>query len=320
MQSRVCQFMDLPPELRLMVWKFALRPLGPDRPGAHFFSVTNIKKDGNEAARISTRCGMKDCGGYHLAAPRVDSSEGSHSWTVKNPSAYVWDFGMWSACRESRHVIEAHYKTVCWSVRTRRGYTISRSYGQTSVPLVLPGNNSNWHLLFHPKQDLVCLQALDPSAIHRSPNLAGWRNDFCFASNCPSLFELGHVAIAYDPSWNDIKDKMDKFSFRRLYKEPSARGFFIRTLATLDHTARCRWHYPRDRPSIWLIDYNLKRCRYLKKQSKGRKAFYSNDQKFIEVDRTASRRSYSAGEHSSALEFLDSLDICLFVLLLTSTK
>ncbi|UKZ78329.1 hypothetical protein TrVFT333_006065 [Trichoderma virens FT-333] len=317
MQSRVRQFMDLPLELRLMIWKFALRPLGPARPGAHFFSVVNNRRDGSKATKISTLCaGISNecCPGFHLAAPNLDSSNGSHSWTRRNPSAYTWDFGMWAACRESRQVIRAHYNTACLTRKLKYGHTMKRTYAETSVPLILPDNKENWRFLFHPKQDLVCLQAFDPSTTHWWVDLD--RKQICFGNHAsnfvyiPSLFSFGHVAIAYDPSWNGIAENMGKHTFRRLYKEQSARGFFIRTLAILDDDARCYGHNVKGR-AFWLIDYNLKRVRLPKKDRKDRKVFYGNGQTFTEVDKSLSRCNFSSGEHSSALDFLTNLDILL---------
>ncbi|EHK18310.1 uncharacterized protein TRIVIDRAFT_47246 [Trichoderma virens Gv29-8] len=319
MQSRVRQFMDLPLELRLMVWKFALRPLDPARPGAHFFSVVNTGEDGDKAARISVRCKGRNryCSRYHLAAPKLDSEEGSPSWTRKNPSAYIWDFGLWSACRESRHVIKAHYEKIICTKKFRNDSTITLSFANTSISLSFRHSKERWRFFFHPDQDLVCLQAFDPSTIYWWEDRACGR--VCITNTAaklfntinyfdrPSLLRLGNVAIAYDPSWNDIEKERDKYSFRGLYEEQSARGFFIRTLALIELNAQVHFKSP----TFWLIDYNINRIRFPKNTRKGRKVFYGNGQTFAEVDKSSSRRSFSSGEYSSALEFLDNLDILL---------
>ncbi|KAL5085195.1 hypothetical protein Trisim1_010759 [Trichoderma cf. simile WF8] len=306
-QPRGCQFFDLPLELRLMIWESALRPLDHDRPGAHFFSLVS-KKDGEEAIRLSAQCntiGNVHCTGYHLAAPKLDSGKGGRSWTNNNPSAYLWDFGMWSACKESRRVIKAHYKTRGWIIKQPWAPT----YIQTSVPLTLHSSDEKWPFIIHPKRDLVCLQAFDLSTTHHW--VATWYLNYnatvCLGPNGPRFFDFSNLAIAYESRWNDIKENMEQHSFQDLYEEKSTRGFFIRTITAIDRRLS---GYPRDR-AFWLIDYNLKRVRFPKKLKKGRKMFYSNDQAFTEVYKSLSRRSFSSGENSSALEFLDSLHILL---------
>ncbi|KAL6793051.1 hypothetical protein J3E68DRAFT_384959 [Trichoderma sp. SZMC 28012] len=311
-QPRGCQFFDLPFELRLMIWKFALRPLDHNRPGAHFFSLVN-RADGVEARRLSARCTIyadnNHCSGYHLAAPKFDSSDGSHSWTKNNPSAYTWDFGMWSACRESRQVIEAHYSQQDWTSGSRRG-DWRRPYSQTSISLTASRNNNGWRFFLHPKQDLVCIQAFNPSVASWSDTYH--RKDLCVASNHSGdlkVLSFGHIAITYDPSWNDFDEKKENFNFWHLYAEQSARGFFMRTLAFFDTHS----HHDdgRKRRYLWLIDCNLKRVRYFNKNRKGRKVFYGNGQKFIEVEKSSSRRSFSSGEYSSVFDFLDKLNMLL---------
>ncbi|KAL6790428.1 hypothetical protein GGI42DRAFT_189794 [Trichoderma sp. SZMC 28013] len=314
MQSRA-QFMALPSEVRIIIWKYVLRPLHYNLPAAHFFSLVNNREDGNKAASVSTLCEGADnqhCSGYHLAAPKFVSDGGGYSWTKNNPSAYLWDFGLWGACKESRQVIEAHYKQLDRTDWWRRRYSTAPSYSQTSVSLIAPIHNEKLRFLLHPKQDLVCLQAFDPRTI------CWWENhdtkDICVASNAPAnfyapkIFNFGNIAIAYDPSWNDIGEKIKSCNFRQLLTEQSARGFFIRTLAIVDDYVRC--YGGNHSPDFWLIDYNLKRVRQSKANRRHKNIFYGNGQNFIEVHKSA-RRSLSSGKHSSALDFLDNLAMLL---------
>ncbi|KAL6695538.1 hypothetical protein J3F84DRAFT_374646 [Trichoderma pleuroticola] len=313
MQSSVCQFLDLPFELRLMIWKFALRPLDHNRPGAHFFSLAK-REDGDEAIRRSALCkaaGNDHCSGFHFLAPKLNFSKGSRSWTNNNPSAYLWDFGMWTACRESRQVIEAHYSQEDYTMGLRRGNYTLLSYSQASISLNAVENNEEWRFLFDPKQDLVCLQAFDPRTICLWHEYIG--ENIC-VTNIPfgvqRLISFGHVAIEYDPSWNDIVVKLNGYDFWRLHAEKSARGFFIRTLAAFDDYSRdCEGKGKRK--VLWLIDHSLKRVRYCNKNRKERKVFYGNGQTYTEVEKSLSRRNFSSGGYSSAFDFLDKLDMLL---------
>ncbi|KAL7930169.1 hypothetical protein V8C35DRAFT_330723 [Trichoderma chlorosporum] len=314
MQSRVRQFMGLPLEIRLMIWKFALRPCDPAHPGVHFFSVTDSSKNGFDAAKLSTRCRRgrnEGCSSHHLAAPKFGSRKYRHSWTRKNPSAYTWDFGMWSACRESRHLIETYYKTESQAVHS--------SYSSISVLLISLGNNEKWRFFLRPEQDLICLQAFSPHTISWRPydyhgqyicinnGASGLFARTRFSDHYVSLNNFHQVAILYDPNWNDIGNKPGAYSIRQLYDERSARGFFIRTLVTIDEAVRRR----QSSTTLWLIDPNLERVRYSQKDRKGRKVFYGNGWVFTEVEKSLSRRSFSSGKYSSAFDFLDSLDILL---------
>lgn len=126
MASEFHLFTSLPTELRLKIWEYALRQHQPSRPGAHFFSITNLREDGGELIDLGvqcewgSRCIHNHGDTYCLAAPKFGSS---HSWTSNNPSSYLWDFGMWTACRESRVVIEDHYKLDYWATKLGGGAT-----------------------------------------------------------------------------------------------------------------------------------------------------------------------------------------------------
>lgn len=120
MASEFHLFASLPAEIRLKIWKHALRPDNPSRPGAQFFSVTNFREDGDALTSLKVQC---DLGSrceynhgetYYLAAPKFGTS---HSWTNNNPSSYLWDFGMWSACAEPRAIIKGYYKMEYWAAK-----------------------------------------------------------------------------------------------------------------------------------------------------------------------------------------------------------
>jgi hypothetical protein len=104
----------LPWELREMIWELAARPA---LPGAHLFRVYNADDSEhadpkNETSRHAYRGVSKP----RLAAPRclprgVDFSPAAQadapiSWTLNNPSTYLIDSGLWTACKESLLVIE----------------------------------------------------------------------------------------------------------------------------------------------------------------------------------------------------------------------
>ncbi|KAK3360086.1 hypothetical protein B0T25DRAFT_119600 [Lasiosphaeria hispida] len=85
-----------------MIWDFAVRP---DQPGAHFFTVLN-KRHEDELAVMKEHSVLRQS--PVLAAPRgCRDNEHSYSWTASsNPSAYMVDSGLWTACRTSRERID----------------------------------------------------------------------------------------------------------------------------------------------------------------------------------------------------------------------
>jgi len=55
---------------------------------------------------------MAGIGGYHrgLAAPRLQADSSEPSWTVANPSTYINNSALWTACKESNQRMEARCK------------------------------------------------------------------------------------------------------------------------------------------------------------------------------------------------------------------
>ncbi|KAE9571639.1 hypothetical protein CGCF415_v006636 [Colletotrichum fructicola] len=88
------QFMELPPELRLLIWELAVRPL---LPSIHYFMIDREDDDGG--------------GKYFTTLP-----------TDRHPDRYLLgemdkillmgeDSGLWTACKESRCVVQRAFKS-----------------------------------------------------------------------------------------------------------------------------------------------------------------------------------------------------------------
>ncbi|KAM0261105.1 hypothetical protein ACHAQJ_002366 [Trichoderma viride] len=320
MASEFHQFVNLPTELRLKIWKYALRPIISSRPGVHFFSVTNYKEDGDQLTKLRVQCDLgskcKDEHGYCycLAAPKFISGESnSHSWTSNNPSSYLWDFGMWSACNEAKEIIGKHYKTEYWATKLLQGYD-SRSFSEPDidacVPFIFPRSEEDWRFAIHPNRDLVCLQPLNPSTIglYGEYKYIDLMDDICMVSRNTGLRGLRNLAFEYDSSWCDNLETFsgwpsDAYAF---IEEKGPRGFFMRTLMSMDWLVSLYVH-----DSIWLIDYSLKRDGnggdHAHTKAGNHMTFYANDRKFVEVDKS-SVREYLSAYSGSALEFVDQLN------------
>lgn len=110
-------FPRLPWELRNEIWKFSIRPR--DLPGAHVFCVeergledTKYKENDVHCARISLEPHFDepDDTFLHNAVPARTMSSGP----TGNPSLYLVDGGLWTACRESRAAMERAFKHQLW--------------------------------------------------------------------------------------------------------------------------------------------------------------------------------------------------------------
>lgn len=98
-------FPRLPWELRNEIWKHSIRPL--DRPGAHVFYIEKRDLEDPGPYECGVVCGpievepcpLEDPDTYlSVAVPAKTLSSGPSG----NPSAYVVDGGLWTACKETR--------------------------------------------------------------------------------------------------------------------------------------------------------------------------------------------------------------------------
>ncbi|KAL7908108.1 hypothetical protein GGI35DRAFT_486256 [Trichoderma velutinum] len=305
MSSKFHQLVNLPTELRLKIWKRALQPIGPSRPRAHFFSVTNYKEDGDELKRLRVQCHLgSDCEMNHgsvycLAAPKFGDT---HSWTNNNPSAYLWDYGMWDACYESREVIKKYYKMNYWTAKLREGRTsIDKAQPvDACVPFIYPHSDGARCFAIHPNRDLVCLQPVNASTVGFYRKNPFFMEDFCMVDCGIGMRGFPNLALEYDPSWCDgLREIIDPYI---LFEEMSPRGLFVRMLVWMAE------NYSYDLKTLYLIDYNLKRDNPKDSHtvSKNRKVFSGIDRSFVEA--SSSWSDYSATWSRSALEFVDGIE------------
>ena len=111
-------FANLPYELRRKIWQMAIRPANS---GVHHFSIFNSANDNNSP---SAKFAILDNAQhskfeYKAAAPRAACTQTVYSWTQGNPSSYLWDTGLWTACKESREIIMAHLNMRYWNKMRR---------------------------------------------------------------------------------------------------------------------------------------------------------------------------------------------------------
>ncbi|KAI0026125.1 hypothetical protein F4780DRAFT_774322 [Xylariomycetidae sp. FL0641] len=170
------QFRRLPPELRDLIWEMALRT---DVPGVHFFTTFD-RHPGRDLVTTLHLPGSLKAG--FLGAPRCDEHDPEFcSWTARNPSTYLFDGNLWKACRESRAVIQRHYRHF-----EGRGTSRTARVANFSV------NGERRSFKLFTDLDLFCLQPFSPE---ESP----WK---IFPPRSP-LFRRGvkHIALEFEPQW-----------------------------------------------------------------------------------------------------------------------
>ena len=118
-------FPKLPWELRHNIWELAVRPL--DRPGAHIFCIEERKVEGFEEWKVEGFEAKEGDVVYgpitlepgkfnlHITVPATTISSGP----AGNPSTYMIDGGLWTACKESRAVMEKVFKHQMWDPKRR---------------------------------------------------------------------------------------------------------------------------------------------------------------------------------------------------------
>ncbi|KJZ69037.1 hypothetical protein HIM_11580 [Hirsutella minnesotensis 3608] len=287
-------FCQLPCELRLQIWQHAIRP---DGRGLHRFSLFNTKTDkyqGLKDLAISNAGKRSRRARHEAAAPRAPPDthdhqrhqQQLHSWTRGNSSAYLWDAGLWTACRESREIMMWHFRVRdCNQARHKalRGpgfwspSALAEELQDAPTMTLARENGVEWQFMVRPHRDLFCLEPQDWKSTARPSRSCG-----------PAGSPLG---------------------FRKdvgvLPEEPTPRGFVARAMAECaKNNLYC---------SIWLIDRTVARPRpdpsdheypFLVQ-------FYDCERTYVstELEDLEPARYYESGDEfqKTAIYFLDAL-------------
>ncbi|WZH45418.1 2EXR domain-containing protein [Fusarium acuminatum] len=248
------RFTELPREIRDRIWTLAIRD---DRPGVHIFGQY---KTGSH--RIESWGGTS----FDLVAPswsRYFESLDEHR-SDENISTYLIDGGLWTACHESRSIMEKHFK----QSERQSNLRPHNKYGVTSSEKELFKRATSGYfdcapleiVTVFPHRDLFILQ-------HDDLEKVDWLclgHEASMASTREGFSGVGHIAIEYDRSWGDGID----IDYELLHGCVGAQY------------------------TLWFIDRSLKR----KSQAPVYKeeldcswklnSFYASDRKFLEITDT----------------------------------
>ncbi|KAF5972273.1 hypothetical protein FBULB1_8798 [Fusarium bulbicola] len=247
-------FTDLPRELRDRIWSLAIRH---DHPGAHVFGQCTTG-----SRHIQSRTGMS----FDLAAPswRRYFETVNEYRSDENISTYLIDGGLWTACHESRCIMEKHFTQSKRQLAPRHPNDYRTSFSQaelfrTATSGYFDGTPLEIVTVF-PLRDLFILQHDDLDGIDW--DCLGF--DASLATSREGFYGANHIAIEYDQAWGDESrqdDVLYKFS-QACVGVPYLLWFIDRCLKQKSQAPMFEEESDRD----WKIN-----------------AFYASDRKFLEI-------------------------------------
>ncbi|KAK5658240.1 hypothetical protein OQA88_2215 [Cercophora sp. LCS_1] len=222
-----------------------------EEPGAHLFTVYDAANEEERKAVSNHRVfGLDSWEGFGIArsvvgicritiaAPQIPSTT-DYSWTESNPSTYMIDSGLWSACRESKEIAKK------WLGNRWRGENRDR---RTPALYFLPESDPDdpRFISVNLGRDLFLLSPINFESI-------GWHliaNDIFGGDLSASSPTIHHVGFEFDPAWRRWLD------------------FLVMDLHIQSHNVHCNQLKGVLRPThvdenvisnIWFVDYRLKR-------------------------------------------------------------
>lgn len=229
-------FGNLPCELRMTIWKFAARSV---RHGIQIFEAKSI-----------------DQADPALVKPKIQDNSGStRDWVDgSNPSTYMQDFGLWTACYESLAAMRRQYQLLEDPSTEEEDEAQPNGRADTLFSGRSDFVDFREDLLFKffPAQDLLCLQPLETSLLF---------DGFPFfelpdSLHPGSLYKFKNIALEYDPAWMNgpVRARTDgarRVAREEMWREDSLRGVFIRALW---ETAE---HFGPANLTLWLVDRTI---------------------------------------------------------------
>jgi len=289
-------FPKLPPELRVLIWEHATRC--PETPAVHFFSLADLTEDLTDLYEIPTSL-------WYLLRPpgklKLNRSK-NPSAKCRNASGYMVDFGLWTACKESRAVIRRHWevKPVVPLVKNPFGFDPFDMYYDhydksdakneaSAVAWTLPDSDEkSYKLMLSPTKDLVCLTSLPQGGLSMIDDC--WEDATGYIDGYPGFDGLTNLALPYNTRWDMLWLKYDTGDLDPL---------FSHILCV---------HGPR---KLWFIDYRIKINREELKliEQKGQSVFHGMGVRLAEVHVSVfkDRRTSQLTKSMATIDFLSEL-------------
>ncbi|KAF4470141.1 hypothetical protein FALBO_2978 [Fusarium albosuccineum] len=257
-------FSRLPSELRNMIWQSAIRP---KRFRAHFFQVAQMIPSWR--VRLHPHQGIPRPS-RGIASPAIPSAP---CWTLSESSVCLIDGGLWTACKESRRVMEKEFTDDYWDQTGEVGPPGKEGYfgawlldNEASTPETCRFTGLNGrgrYVTMFPSQDLFILQldSLDSLGVaHFGSMSLAWPDG------------PRNMALEYGPNWEAVMRHTDIDTIRQL--EP------VKAIVQAVLESPSVWN-------TWLIDMSVKRkpdeAAMPVPNSSDRWVFYAIDRRFVET-------------------------------------
>ncbi|KAF5576915.1 hypothetical protein FPANT_10696 [Fusarium pseudoanthophilum] len=210
MPSTFHGFPRLPVEIQLQIWKEACSLFdipGYDshkQAGLHYVNVDTLKSGGKD--RLALR-----------ALDHKQGPDGDEKASNSNRSAYMWDGGLWGACKLSREVITEKIYSMWLQLPSYNRAGLGR-------PAILTSRNADegqGYMVF-PRRDMFCIWTTDWKSLPQHFEDCKTRLPFfdLFDPLSSSMVPVFNLAIEFDSSWIvDLPATLEE-----LKAENSARG------------------------------------------------------------------------------------------------
>lgn len=278
MPETLHSFSKLPWELRNHIWNLAVRP---DYPGAHIFDTLTLESI--QGRYIAPTCSPWSRLHISLLAYKPETifeesgtngEENHRSREHYNPSTYLIDSGLWTACKESRRVMEQRFEPQEWNrIRERRlQCTLNRTGPMPEHIDMMPAtgyfvaeNSERRHFTVFPHRDLFCIRSCSLQSIcwgdlHYGTPIAGSHKGFD---------TFGHIAVEFDPAW---AASVEKAGFDAAGDTDDVQHL-IEAVFEIMHL-----------DTLWIVDRTLKRNPNIP-LAENRMIFYQNNCRFVEVSK-----------------------------------
>ncbi|KAF5640005.1 uncharacterized protein FTJAE_4551 [Fusarium tjaetaba] len=260
------RFSELPRELRDHIWSMAIRD---DRPGVHIFGQYDTSKRFAKGSRF-LRSGNVVSDTWAEPSWRRYFENLNQSRSDENISTYLIDGGLWTACQESRLIMEKRFeqsKRKRYDEHTGPRYDESKKVFRKATTGCFAGTPLELMTVF-PHRDLFVLQSDDLKTVDWS--FIGY--EASMATSAEGFRGVRHVAIEYNPKWAC---------------EIVHGGCLSDEIWAIKQAAFEAWDGVW---KIWFIDTSLKRKKdapALREEAENYhdiNAFYASDRRFVEVD------------------------------------
>lgn len=225
-------FPKLPPELRIKIWKTACLPRTPTEHGIHYVFVNRVR-DSEEIEDCVTLNDNLD--GYddefdvendETAYVTLRALKRERPEPRGHASGYLYDAGLWAACKESRVAITEYLEIKGWEALQQSGPRDMLSpgwYSKRDFPSTLKPfkQDETWRPIVAPRQDIFCIpdtrrvmQSL-PKSLYSMKLLAPFMGTRRF-----TIVEDWSIAFKFRHTWNHkFPDDVEK-----LKQENTPRG------------------------------------------------------------------------------------------------